>query len=1803
VSEDGGGSGIAIVGMACRVPGARDLDEFWRNLEEGVESVTVLSDEELLRNGVEPEVLADPAYVKARPVLADHDRFDAGLFRFTPREAELLDPQHRLFLELAFQALEDSGHDPARYRGEIGVYGGAASSRYGWLNLRLNRELHARVGSLAIVTAASPDYLCTIVSYKLGLRGPSLTVQTACSTSLVAVHLACESLRNGECDLALAGGVGIEIPQVAGYHHHVGGIESPDGHCRAFDAAAGGTVWGSGGGVVALKRLDDAIADGDRLYAVVRGTAINNDGSAKAGFSAPSVRGQTDVILQAHAVGQVDPATISYVEAHGTGTAVGDPMEVAALTEAFRRSPVAPGSCAIGSVKTNIGHLGPGAGVAGLIKTVLAVQHRAIPPSLNFERPNPRLNLDSSPFYVNAALTRWEPSGDRLRAGVSSFGIGGTNAHVVIEEPPATAPGGPSRTWQVLVLSAVTGSALGTATGALAGHLRLHPDTCLADVAHTLQVGRQQFAHRRALVCSDPVTAADALARPSSRRVHTGEARPRRVAFLFPGQGSQRVDMARDLYEREQGFRQVVDECAEILRPHLGLDIRSVVFPSPADAGRAAQELVRTALAQPALFTIELALARLLASWGVEPEALIGHSIGEYVAACVAGVWQAEDALSLVAARGRLLQSLETGSMLAVQLAADQLGPYLGPELAIAAVNAPGLAVASGPRPAIERLRAALEADGVSVAALRTSHAFHSPMVEPVMEEFAGVVRRHRPAPPALPFVSNVTGTWITDAEATDPAYWARHLREPVLFGAGLARLLEREDRVFVELGPGRTLTGLVRLQAPRTVTATHALAADGGSDQEQLMTALAQLWVTGAGVDWEGVRAGERRRRVSLPGYPLERERYWVDPPRQAVLPRPAPAGRLPVDHWFHLPAWRQSPRPPGAVSGGDAAGRRWLVLEDGAGLAAEVVERLRAAGAAVVAVRTGSCFERTGACDFVVDPLSPSDLEALCDGLRDGGLVPDVLVHALAVDETATALQLDPDALARGEGLGFFSLLSLFQALAARQVAGPARLVAVTSQALAVMGEELLRPAGALVAGPVRVLPAERPGLTAQHVDVVLPAAGSRDRPVLVDRLMDELLRPAEDDVVALRRSARWTRTVEPLPVAAAAGRLPLQEQGVYLVTGGLGAIGLAIADDLARRFRARLVLVGRTPLPEPAAWDAWLAEHGDADRTGRRIRALRELERAGAELLVLAADVADAAEMTAVREAALARFGRLDGIVHAAGVAGGGMFEVRAAEDARRVLAPKVAGTAVLAAVFGDLDLAFVSLCSSVTAEVGGFGQVDYCAANAFLDAVAATRAFGDAPVTSIGWSAWAEGGMAVETAAPEAFRQLARGTRQEAVDHPLLERVEVAEDGEAVYTAELSPARHWVLDEHRIGGVAVLPGTTYLELARAAFQHRGGPGPVELLDVDFLAPLAVPDGESRRLRLLLGPGDRPEFRILSQPSGRPEGWQEHARGRIGALAEAADPPSGGSAAPPGDGEQPGSHGIVTLGAHWSSLRRVWSGPSEATAELVAGEATAGELARLPLHPALLDEATTFADIGEPGQAEHYLPLAYGRLALLRPLTPRLFARTRYRQTARDGVVSLDIGLHDEAGRLLAAIDSFVLRRVDQGSVEAAVRSDAAGVSDAARAAPSGAIRPAEGAEAHRRALAVAPGGHVVVSPVGLDQVRAAAARMTQETIERELAAGRLTEGGGERMLQTPFVAPRTPAERALAAIWSEILGVQPVGAEDDFFSLGGNSLVAIQLVSMIKDRLDVELPMRSLFEAPTVAGMAELVGRRS
>ncbi len=1837
------GTEIAIVGMACRFPGANNVDEYWKNLRDGVEAVTFYSDETLRAAGVPESLLRHPHYVKSGTHLDKMEQFDAAFFGFGPRDAAIMDPQHRHFLECAWEALEYAGYDPKRFNGSIGVFGGSGHNAYMPYNLLTNPDLVNSVGFFLLRhTGNDKDFLTTRVSYIFDLKGPSVNVQTACSTSLVAMHMASQSLLNRECDMALAGGVTIELPHHQGYLFHEGEILSPDGHCRAFDADSEGTIFGSGVGIVVLKRLADAIEAGDTIHAVLRASAINNDGSGKVNYLAPSVDGQAAAIAEAIALAGITADTITYVEAHGTGTRIGDPIEVTALTQAFRATTDQKQYCGIGSVKTNIGHLDTAAGVASVIKTVQALKHKQIPATLNWKAPNPMIDFPNSPFYVNSRLQDWEQMGGfPRRAGVSSLGVGGTNAHIILEEAPALEPSGESRPFHLFLLSAKTLTALDKQTTNLAEHLRQHPETNLADVAYTLQTGRQPFNQRRLLVAKDTADALTALENNDRKRLISQVAsdNPPSVVFMFPGGGAQYPNMGRDLYHSEPVYRQEIDNCLKLSKLFLKADLRSLMYPPEgADLEAVSLELQKPSLALPALFMTEYALAKLWMSWGIEPSAMTGHSMGEYTAACLAGVFSVQDALAIVTWRGQLFETLPEGAMLSVQLSEAEIRPFLPQNLDLATINAPSLCSISGSIQAIDEMEKVLADKGIEYRRIKIDVAAHSQMLDPILAEFRQrLSSKIRFKQPNLPFISNVSGTWAKTEEVTTPDYWVRHLRHTVRFADGLATLMKEDaNRVFLEVGPGTTLAAFTRMhpEKARNHTIVNGMRhiKEEIHDQAFVLGAFGRLWLAGVVPDWDKFYEGERRYRLPLPTYPFDHQRYWIEPGKQLfTVAESAPVlAKMPdLADWFYQMKWRAVPL--AAVTAAEPM--NWLVFKDELGVAEKVIEQLEKAGHGVVTVLVGEQFRRVAPRVYAINPRARIDYDALMADLTTQSLLPQRVAHFWPMNYRSRA-EKSTQAYHYNQDLGFYSLFFLAQAFGEVDLPVPVHMTVFSNGMHAVQQEIAPYPEKATLLGPVKVIPSEFPTITCQSVDLEL-AEGTvfgRRQPlpdVLLASIWAELNAPlADQPVVAYRHHQRWVQGYETAKVTADLPALRLKPNGTYLITGGLGGIGLVMAEYLAQETKANLVLIGRSALPPRTEWDSWLKSHAPGDKTSRQIRKVRELEAFGGRVLPLSADVTNREQMTTAVSQARQQFGDIHGVIHAAGVLHDNLIQLKTPEEADKVLNPKVRGALLLDELLRDLKLDFFVLFSSTSTLLGSVGQVDYVAANDFLNAFAASRTAQTGQYTvAINWGVWQQVGMAVEAA-----RRLGLVESHEPegveVAHPLLERLVVDTPDELMYATEYSVQKHWLLDQHRLkGGKALVPGTGYLEIAKAALEKGTPNGPVEIRELYFITPLEVPDEGAKEVHISLaknGGGDY-EFAVSSKTAdsnGAPI-WQEHARGFVGSgsittsrlyhmdtILESCQEREVKFAPKQQETRQ---ETYLDFGPRWKNLRQINYGKQEALALLELPEEFVADLDNYHLHPSLVDLATGFAlplIEGYETSDDFYVPLSYRRVRINAALPRKIYsyARLRVDGTTSKEVPAFDVTILDENGRILVDVQEFTMKRVSPAAMISGSRPENKRIglktggeknqpgaeAPLLRLALTDGIAPSEGAEAFRRILANPLPPQVIVSSLNLDVLLKEVKK--KETAESETATGfKLSRPN----LGSSYEAPRNEIEKVLVKFWQELLGVDEIGVHDDFFELGGHSLIAVRLFNKIKKSYSVDFSLATLFETPTVAQLAALI----
>ncbi len=1837
MSMDGRENDIAIVGMAAHLPGAEAVATYWQNLKAGKSSIRKLDEAALLEAGESPDRMRHRNYVPAAATLDGFEMFDADFFGFSPKEAAIMDPQHRQFLEVSWEAFEDAGHPPEKFSGPIGVFAGCGMGSYFYFNICSNPDLVQSTGMFLLRhTGNDKDFMSTRVSHVFDLHGPSINMQTACSTSLVAAHYACQSLLNGECDMALAGGVTIELPHGRGYIFEDGEILSPDGECHAFDHRAEGTVFGSGAGAVVLRRLEDAIADGDHIWAVIKGSAVNNDGSAKAGYLAPSVEGQAAAIAEAHAMAGVSADTIDYVECHGTGTYLGDPIEVAALTSAFRETTNEKHFCKIGSVKTNIGHLDTAAGVASLVKTAMSLHHKQIPPSLGYEAPNPSIDFENSPFSVNATLADWTSHKGPRRAGVNSLGVGGTNAHLILEEAPERVASDESDwPFHILTISGRSKSALDANTSALAAYLRDSPDLPLADVAFTLKEGRRTFEKRRVVVAETAIEAAALLEEADPRRVFThSELTNPDVVFMFPGGGAQYVNMARDLYETEPVFQDWMDRGLDILQPKLDYDIRALWLPEPGDEDAAAQALQKPSVQLPLIMITEYALAQLWMSWGVEPAALVGHSMGENTAACLAGVMSFEDCIGLVLLRGQLFDTVPAGGMLSVPLSLDDLQPYMADDLDIASVNAPGLTVVSGPQAALDALAERLTQAEIESQRIQIDIAAHSRMLEPILGRFHDYLASIPLNPPQIPIISNRSGVTLTDAEATDPAYWVAHLRNTVNFADCITTLSEKADRIYIEVGPGKALSSLTQAHDAvpgQQVTSSLRHPQQDVADDVYFISVFGRFWALGYDLDWSQIWGESKRHRVPLPTYAFQRSPYFIEPGKaETAAPATLPMRIEDVENWGYRPVWHHRlPHIDVAIDGGlsvDGAAitpQSWLIFMDDAGLGAKLSARLRDAGHAVTEVRAGDSFGRDADGHYVLAPERGREgYDQLIADLLARGQAPSRIVHLWLVTATET-FRPGGSFFHRNQEQGFYSLMFLAQALSDESLPKPLHITAVTSGATSVNGEPLPYPEKSTILGPARVMPRELPGVTCAVLDVVLPKGRRANLDGLADSLLQDVLAKPANGVAAYRDSKRLELSHE-----AATLEEPeepaIRDGAVCLITGGFGGIGLTLAEDLIVKHKAKIVLLSRNPLPDPADRDAYMRDNGPFDSISRRIAAVQRLEALGAEVMIAAADVCNLEDMRDIVDQVKDRFGSLDVVIHGAGVIADAPLLTKDQFEVEAVFAPKIHGTQVLNTLFpdGSLDLMVVFASSStVTAPAG---QVDYVAANAFLNAFANSRQGGKTKVVAINWGIWSEVGMAADAMAERLGNQAPAPALP--VDAPLLDETSFDREGNRIFTATYDISR-WIMDQHRTrDGQALLPGTGYLELIAEALRAQGETGPFEISDLYFFRPLDVADTGDRQMRLRLTRTDA-GYTVTIQSDvrvGSREGFALNAQANV-ALGKRPVPAPLEIAAIDArcsnkHGDDPNGHRSpqeehLNFGPRWRVLRTMAYGDGEGLARLALPDAFRGDLAEgYLLHPALLDLATGWAmQLIRGYEAKNlWVPVSYGSVQVFAPLPAEIYSHVRNAgaNTTANPFASFDISLADADGNICMEIKGFTIHRLEGGF--AATKAPSASEieftdADAANDKPLSpaeerlqhnicqGIQPAEGAQAFERALASGL-GQVVISSLDLPTL------IAQANVVDSAEAG-----DGQKFqrpeLDSEYVAPSTDIERTLVGFWEDLLGVDQVGVADSFFDLGGHSLIAVRLFAMIKKAYRTEFPISVLFEAPTIAQCAALIAERT
>ncbi len=1341
---------IAVIGMAVRFPGAKNYREYWENLLKGEESISFFSDEELQETGIPLDLINNPNYVKANGYLKNHDMFDSSFFCYSPSDAEILDPQIRIAHETVYEALEDSGINPYQYKGSIGLILGCASS-IEWQSAANNYDQNNLINLLN-----KSKFFATRISHKLNLKGPSYGVQTACSSSLVAVHQACQSIILGESDICLAGGVSVNMLRKEGYLFQEGMIKSADGHCKPFDNVGDGIVAGDGVGIVVLKTLEDAIKDNDHIYAVIKGSGINNDGNRRIDYTAPSVKGQADLIRSVHYLAETPSETITYVETHGTGTKLGDPIEIEALKLAFDTEK--KNFCAIGSVKGNVGHLDNASGIAGFIKTVLSLYHQKIPASINCNKTNENIDFEGSPFFLNTKLKEWLTDNGPLRAGVSSLGIGGTNAHVVLEEAKLIHEISPKLECNVIILSAKSKEALKRSKQNLLEYLRCNQDVNISDVAYTLQVGRAGFNFRDIIVCSEIDDAIESLAK-SVEKSSFSTSESINPVFMFPGQGCQYVNMAKELYDKNKYFREQFGACITFIKKTKGIDLLKFIFPD-SENDVPETEINQACIAQPLIFSVDYSIAKFLIQLGIKPKAMIGHSLGEYVAACIAGVFSLEDALSLVFERGQLMRKCPKGEMLSIMLPEKKIIELIkNTKLSIAAANAIDLNVVSGNFDEIKSLKTKLDKLKARYVQLPASHANHSEMMEPVMDEFAALFKNISLNKPNIPFVSNLDGKWIDEEKVITAEYWVTHLRHTVRFFDGMDTLLMQEKLLCIEVGPGNTLCTFLRQhsrynEARPKVLNTIRQIQEKTSDIQYLFKSIGKTWCYGVDILWESMYSQENKQnRLSLPTYPFEQIKYsrvlaGVNNEVSSLNKTQQNEKKQAIDDWFYVPSWKRSELP--RQESCTTLSFSYMVFIDQIGIANEIISELEKQGHRAITVETGKKYNQISDFRYEIRARKKEDYKTLFDNLREQRQLPNKILHLWGVSNPLNEKdELGYDKVELAQELGYYSLINLVQTYNCLNTNLSIDMYVITNNMQDVIGNDLLNPEKSTVLGPIKVIPREYPNIKCKSIDIEINGTKSNLSKYILLEINDN---NNEEDIVAYRNNYRWLPSFEKEKFIKKQGVSDkLKKEGVYLITGGMGGIGLVLAEYLAEELKAKLVLCGRSEFPEKAEWDKWIQEHSLEDSVSCKIEKIKQIELKGGEILICKGDVANEAEMQEVVEKGERFFGKINGVIHAAGTADGRMIALRDTAQSESVFASKIRGTLVLNNIFKDKELDFLIYCSSLNSIIPAIGLVGYCAANIFLDRVSKIYCSKkDYFVTSINWDTWQSVGMAVKSA---------------------------------------------------------------------------------------------------------------------------------------------------------------------------------------------------------------------------------------------------------------------------------------------------------------------------------------------------------------------------------------------------------------------------------------------------------------------
>lgn len=1766
---------IAVIGMAGRFPQAPNLRIFWENICSGLSSVQQFSSQEMLADGVPPEAVAAKNYRSARAILEDAEGFDASFFGISPSEAELLDPQHRNFLELCWLALEDGNIRHDRFDGRIGVFASTGVNAYALFHLTQNATLSGGHSPLQALMSSDKDYLATRVSYKLNLHGPSISVQTACSSSLVAVHVACQSLLSGECDLALAGGVTIRFPQKGGYFYSEGGIYSPDGNCRPFDATANGTVDGSGAGVVLLKRLEDAYADNDAISAIILATAVNNDGSRKVGFTAPSIPGQAQVIAEAQELAQVPADSIGYIEAHGTGTQLGDPIEVRALTQVFREHTPAKNFCALSSVKANIGHLDTAAGIAGFIKACLVVKNGVLPPAPYFEKPNPELQLENSPFFISPSKSPWPESPHPRRAGISSFGVGGTNAHVIIQQARQRKPSQPDTEPQLFFCSAKTGPARSKLCESWNETLLNLDSGSFADAAHTSREGRIPLQHRAFWVGSP-----DEL--PATRwQLGTLTKITSPIVFVFPGQGLAIDGILGPLVEWHPALKAKLETLSARAQPLLHLNLFPLLTQSSEEASA---QLRKTEIAQPALFICELALAEFLMEADLKPWALIGHSLGEYVAATLSGVFSVDDALKLVVQRGQLMAQQPAGAMTAVGLSAAELEQYLETfQLELAVVNGPQRCVVSGPTSAIAALEHQLATESVVTSRLPTTHAFHSRLMDGCLPPFRHAVASISTNTPAIPFVSNLTGTWIETNGCSSAGYWSNHLRRTVQFEKGLRTLCENESPIFLTVGPdmglGALLKNLPNEQTPKSISLLPKKSHPSKS-LHHFLTGLGRLWLSGKDLRAGFLERGRARNLISVPLYPFQHQTFTLKKMgRQANQPAEK---ELPT--WFYTPNLKRLPpvAPPE-----ETTPKPTVLLFCNPGEVAIALEAfLEQQAVPFYRIQTMPHQSQDRSILFHVDLGQSNWAETLRQQLPSP---PTHILYAWSVSTNPSPS--DPDAEPYQPLL--LRPLQVLKTFASTQELRA--FTAITAGGLSLFPQKVEAPLAMSLLGFLNSAALEFPKVAFKALDFD-PASLAAFKQKEAQWTWWECLEQPCQRAVVYRSQQRFGMVLEPLDLPLKTSAQGFSKADTILITGGFGDLGMALAESLARAGAGTLVLATRRHLKDRDSHPGRLKTKGERNLTARLLNRVAYLESFGTKVHAVTCDVTRVSDLVALKSEIERLFGKLTGIIHGAGTAKGASIPVLTDETFIEALAVKHGAAKTMVRIFKSHPIQWFVTFSSLSSVTGAKNLAAYTAANAALDGFAHARlSHQGAHTVSINWGPWSEAGMAVQNDPCTWLLSMECPSPSEHTD-PLIDRILYEHPRYSIYETTFSPDHHWFLNEHRYEAHAVMPGAFYLEWCRRIYGSLPEGAKFHLEHLYFLSPLMMDPEPVWTLRTITFwvSKDQWEVHIFGKPVTE-EGvfeWRKFVMASVSCSHEmpqqkASVPDVRTWAALTGEGSARLVGAGLQLGPHWDVIESVFKRDHQILAHLSLPEDYSHEIGSMPLHTSLLDMATGLASRFSD-KPQSLLPFSYRDLVVYQPVPAQCICLLECLDKDENSqqTVKARLTLFDQNHVAVITIGEFTMRAIQLQS--------------SANLAPPKAIpkRPVGiptqmGVQAFHTILANRLGPQIIVSP---QDPRA----VSQPPIEIQ-GEGITSQQHPRPALDVPFLAPSSKHEHILTEIWSRLLGIEQLGVLDNFFELGGDSVMGLQIVSRLKEA-GYQISPQAIFDHPTVQSLAEVLDPR-